>query len=228
MASLNQLISELSHSLGQPNNHALRENLRLLIIHTRNEVIRRSFENHGYVDKGLVQRYRVSLINVNDGDIKLPEGYEDVSLDQVLRTAQQVPRPVRLTNNLPFDRVSTVGYKTNREIPFIKETSARFRSAVPGLCGMPCYDYINGYIYIFMADNKRFATGKIVIESAFEQPTAIDLANKVTDDYSVFMDDNEYLLSEDMIGTIKDIIYKRDLLSTVRQTDEIPQTIKYN
>lgn len=228
MASLNQLISELSHSLGQPNNHALRENLRLLIIHTRNEVIRRSFENHGYVDKGLVQRYRVSLIGVNDGDVELPEGYEDVSLDQVLRTAQQVPRPVRLTNNLPFDRVSTVGYKTNREIPFIKETTARFRSAVPGLCGMPCYDYINGYIYIFMADNKRFATGKIVIESAFEQPTAIDLANKVTDDYSVFMDDNEYLLSEDMIGTIKDIIYKRDLLSTVRQTDEIPQTIKYN
>ena len=228
MASLNQLISEISHSLGQPNNHALRENIRLLIIHTRNELIRRSYENHGYVDKGLTQRYKVSLTNVNDGEIEFPEGYEDISIEQVFRTVQQVPRPVRLTNNLPFDRVSTAGYKTNKEIPFIKETSARFRKHVPGLCGMPCYDYINGYIYIFMPDGKRFNIGKIVIESAFEKPTEIDLENKVVDDYSVFMDDNEYLLSEDMIGTIKDIIYKRDLLSTVRQTDEIPQTIKFN
>ena len=42
------------------------------------------------------------------------------------------------------------------------------------------------------------------------------------------MDENEFLLSEDMIGQIKDIIYKRDLLSTVRQTNEIPDTVKFN
>ena len=68
MASLSQLVSEFVHSMKQPNNKALRENVKLLIIHTRNEVIRRSYENHGYVDKGLTQRYRVSLIDVNDGD----------------------------------------------------------------------------------------------------------------------------------------------------------------
>ena len=44
----------------------------------------------------------------------------------------------------------------------------------------------------------------------------------------VLMEENEFLLSEDMIGQIKDIIYKRDLLSTVRETNEIPNTIKYN
>ena len=42
------------------------------------------------------------------------------------------------------------------------------------------------------------------------------------------MDENEWLLSEDMIGQIKEIIYKRDLLSQVRQTNEIPNTIKFN
>ena len=50
MASLNQLVSEFAHSMKQPNNKALRENVKLLIIHTRNEVIRRSYENHGYID----------------------------------------------------------------------------------------------------------------------------------------------------------------------------------
>ena len=119
MASIAQLTSELAHSLGQPNNKALRENIKLLILQTRNEVIRRSYENHGYVDKGLTQRYKVSLISINDGEVVLPEGYEDVEIDKIRRTEQQVPRPVRLTNNLPFDRVSTVGFKNNREIPFI-------------------------------------------------------------------------------------------------------------
>ena len=222
------LVSELAHSLKQPNNKALRENIKLLVIHTRNEVIRRSFENHGFVDKGLVQRFKVSLTDVYDGEIELPEGMEDVDINLIKRSSQKVPTPVRLTNNLPFDRVSSVGYKTSREFPFIKETSARFRSSVPGLCGMPCYDYINGYIYIFPADNKSFELEKIIIESAFEHPTEIQIANNEVDNMDVLMEENEFLLSEDMIGQIKDIIYKRDLLSTVRETNEIPNTIKYN
>ena len=228
MASISQLVSEMAHAVRQPNNKALRENLKLLIIQTRNEVIRRSYENHGYADKILTQRFKVSLTTVNDGDIQLPEEYDDYDITKIKRTLQRVPRPVRLTNNLPFDRVSSAGFKTNREFPYIKETSARFRSSVPGLCGMPCYDYINGYIYIFPNGNNYFNLGQIVIESAFERPTEIQLANNEVDGMDVLMDENEFLLSEDMIGQIKDIIYKRDLLSTVRQTNEIPDTVKFN
>ena len=228
MASIAMLVSEFAHSLKSPNNKALRENIKLLIVHTRNEVIRRSFENHGYVDKGLVQRFKVSLTDVYDGEIELPEGMEDIDVTLIKRSCQKVPTPVRLTNNLPFDRVSSVGYRSSREFPFIKETSARFRSSVPGLCGMPCYDYINGYIYIFPTDNRAFELEKIVIESAFEHPTEIQITNKEVDSMDVLMEENEFLLSEDMIGQIKDIIYKRDLLSTIRETNEIPDTIKYN
>lgn len=228
MASISMLVSEFAHSLKQPNNKALRENIKLLIVHTRNEVIRRSFENHGYVDKGLVQRFKVSLTDVYDGEIELPEGMEDIDVTLIKRSSQKVPTPVRLTNNLPFDRVSSIGYRSSREFPFIKETSARFRNSVPGLCGMPCYDYINGYIYIFPADNRAFELEKIIIESAFEHPTEIQISNKEVDNMDVLMEENEFLLSEDMIGQIKDIIYKRDLLSTVRETNEIPDTIKYN
>lgn len=227
MASINQLVSEFAHSVGQPNNRALRENVKLLIIHTRNEIIRRSYENHAYVDKALVQRFVVKLTDVNDGEIELPEGI-NVDVNKIKRTLQQVPRPVRLTNNLPFDRVSSVGYKTNREFPFIKETSARFRRYLPGMCAIPCYDYINGYIYIFPADNKSFDLSSICIESAFEHPTPIEVSNGTVNNWDALNDDNEYLLSEDMIGQLKEIIYKRDLLQTVRQTDEISNNIKFN
>lgn len=225
MASIAQLVSEFAHSLGQPNNQALRNNIKSLIIHTRAEVIRRSYENHNYIDKGLTQRYRVSLISVNDGDIELPDG---ISVDKIKRTAQKVQRPVRLTNNLPFDRVSTVGYKTNREIPFIKETVARFRGSLPGMCGAISYDYINDYIYIYPASNNKALTlGAIVIESAFEHPNQILLENGDADELDVALDDNEWVLSEDMVGQIKEIIYKRDLLNQVRQTDEVPNNIKF-
>ena len=227
MASIAQLVSEMAHAVRQPNNKVLRENLKLLIIQTRNEIIRRSYENHGYVDKILTQRFKVSLTTVNDGDIELPEEYDDYDITKIKRTLQRVPRPVRLTNNLPFDRVSSAGFKTNREFPYIKETSARFRSAVPGLCGMPCYDYINEYIYIFPVDCKPFELDKIVIESAFEHPNEISLINGTETTDSIWLDENEYLLSEDMIGQIKEIIYKRDLINNVRETDEIPNAIKY-
>ena len=228
MASISMLVSEFAHSLKSPNNKVLRENLKLLIIHTRNEVIRRSFENHGYIDRGLTQRFKVSLTEVYDGEIIIPEGFEDIDVDKIKRTTQKAATPVRLPNNLPFDRVSSVGYKTSREFPFIKETSARFRSSVPGLCGMPCYDYINGYIYIFPTDNNSFDIDKIIIESAFEHPTEIQLKNNEIESMDAIMDENEFLLSEDMIGQIKEIIYKRDLLNNVRETNEIPDEIKFN
>ncbi len=225
MASIAQLVSEFAHSLGQPNNQALRNNIKSLIIHTRAEVIRRSYENHNYIDRGLTQRYRVSLISVNDGDIELPDG---ISVDKIKRTKQKVQRPIRLTNNLPFDRVSTVGYKTNREIPFIKETVARFRGSLPGMCGAISYDYINDYIYIYPASNNKALTlGAIVIESAFEHPNQIILENGDANELDIALDDNEWILSEDMVGQIKEIIYKRDLLNQVRQTDEVPNNIKF-
>ena len=226
------LVSEFAHSIGDPNNKVLRENLKLLIIHTRNEVIRRSYENHGYVDKILTQRFKVSITDVYHGDIQLPEEWDtdftDVDISKIKRTTQKVPRPIRLTNNLPFDRVSSVGFKTSKEFPYIKETSARFRNYVPGFKGITCYDYINGYIYLFPSDNKAIEINTICIEGAFEHPNEIEIANGETSSFDVMMDKNEWLLSEDMIGQIKEIIYKRDLLSQIRQTNEVPNVIKFN
>mgnify|MGYP006892033035 FL=1 len=67
MSSINQLISEIAHAVGQPNNIPLRRNIKYAILHTRNELIRRSFENNRYLDKGLQQRVKLSLIDVPMG-----------------------------------------------------------------------------------------------------------------------------------------------------------------
>ena len=219
MASIAQLVSEFAHSLGQPNNQALRNNIKSLIIHTRAEVIRRSYENHNYIDKGLTQRYRVSLISVNDGDIELPDG---VSVDKIKRTKQKVQRPVRLTNNLPFDRVSTVGYKTNREIPFIKETVARFRGSLPGMCGAISYDYINDYIYInVINENALQDIDSIVIEAPFEKPEIVEMETSTDGTYTID-DDYEYFLPEDMIDNVKKLVLATFNPNIVRDDDKIP------
>ena len=86
MASISQLVSEFAHSLKQPNNKALRENIKLLIIHTRNEIIRRSYENHSYIDKVLTQRFKVTLTDVDDGDPKFPEEYNNFNIKLIKRT----------------------------------------------------------------------------------------------------------------------------------------------
>lgn len=223
MASLNQLVSEIVHSLSQPNNYALRTNVKSVIIHTRNELIRRSFENHKYLDKSLQYRYAVSLTDVNDGDIQISEEL-DIPINKIKRTLQKVPRPVRLTNNLPFHRISTVGFKHNIVIPFIKETSARFASSVPGLCGLPSWDYINDYLYLFPVGNSNIDNiNKIVIEAAFEHPTEVARLNNDSNEYAFLDDDDEWFLPEDMIGQIKDIVYKRELLANYRENNEIPK-----
>ena len=106
MATLNQLISEIAHAAGSPNTLAVRRNIRQAIIHTRNELIRQSYERHGYTDKGLEQRFRLELIDVPDGDVY---GTKDLNLPLIKRTKNKVPRPVRLINNTPFQSIRTSG-----------------------------------------------------------------------------------------------------------------------
>ena len=136
MASLNQLISEFAHAVGNPNSIPLRRNLRYAILHGRNELIRKSYENHKYVDKGLQQRIRVSIINVPDGDLY---NSQTLGLPAIKRTKQEVPKPVRLINNLPFQSIRTTGH-TGIEIPFAKEASAKFYHYLAGMCNLPVYD----------------------------------------------------------------------------------------
>lgn len=218
MASLNQIVSEIAHAIHQPNNFTTRQTIRSAVIHTFNEQIRQTYERHANVDKILMQRYRISLINVPDGDI-----FQSLvsTKYKVKRSKTRIPRPVRLDNNLPFVSVRTVGYD-NMAIPFIKEANAQFYKALPGMCTSLSYDYINGYLYVNSNGNHLIEPlGHIVIESPFEIPNEIPVETTERIE-SNFDNDDEFIIPEDMVERIKDAIYKRNLLNVERVTNEIP------
>lgn len=221
MSSIAQLVSEIAHSVKQPNSVPVRRAIKLSIIHARNNLIRKSFNNHNYSDKVLQQRFRVSLIDVPDGDVY---GSEGIITNTVKRTTNKVPRPVRLTNNLPFHSVRTVGVINPHEIAFVKEASAKFYNSLPGMCPVITYDYINEYIYVNIQKGSVLNNlGAIVIESIFEYPHIIEtetVEGKL--DINAIDDNDEFLLPEDMIDAIKQIVLETWNKEIIRNTNEVP------
>lgn len=223
MASIAQLVSEISHSVKQPDSIPVRRAIKLGIIHARNEAIRRSYANHNYTDKVLQQRFKLTLIDVPDGDLA---GSQDIVRDKIKRTTNKVPRPTRLTNNLPFHSVRTAGMKNPFEIAFAKEASAKYYAKLPGMCPTITYDYINEYIYINIPkENKLQNLGAIIVESVFEYPHIIQtetIDGKL--DLDSIDDNDEFLLPEDMIGTIKKFVLETWNVNVIRDTNEIPSS----
>lgn len=218
MASINQLVSEIAHSIQQANSVPARNAIRLAVIHNRNKLIRQSFEKHNYIDKVIQQRFRISLVNVPDGDVPNSNYFE---LPIIKRSAQRVPRPTRLDNNLPFLSVRTVGFENPIEIAFVKEASSKFYKHLPGFCRNVTYDYINQYIYINTINDYDFANlGAIIVESPFEYP--IEINEEHVDGNYDYSDDDEFMISEDMIYDLKKLIIDEMNPQIVRQTNEIP------
>lgn len=221
MSSINQLVSEVAHSLKQPDSIPVRRAIKLGIIHARNEAIRRSYSNHNYTDKILQQRFRLTLTDVPDGDLT---DSQDVVKERIKRTTNKVPRPTRLLNNLPFHSVRTAGVRNTTEIAFAKEASARYYANLPGMCPVITYDYINEYIYINIPkDTKLQNLGAIIVESVFEYPHIIQtetVEGKL--DIDNIDDNDEFLLPEDMISTVKKIILETWNPNVIRDTNEVP------
>lgn len=221
MSSIAQLVSEIAHSLKQPDSIPVRRAIKLGIIHARNEAIRRTFSNHNYTDKILQQRFKISLIDVPDGDLY---GSDKIIKNIIKRTINKIPRPTRLLNNLPFHSVRTIGVKNPIEIPFVKEASSKYYAALPGMCPCITYDYINEYIYINIPSNNILSNlGSIVIESVFEYPHIIETETIESKfDINSIDDNDEFLLPEDMIGTIKKMILETWNPNIIRDTNEVP------
>lgn len=215
------LISEMAHSVQQADSVPVRRALKLGIIHARNEMIRRSYDNHKITDKILQQRFRVSLIDVPDGDIA---GSQLLPIGKVKRSTYKVPRPTRLSNNLPFHSIRTTGVANPVEIAFVKEASSKFYKSLPGFCGTGTYDFINEYLYIDTINNPLLkGIGSIIIESVFELPHVVQTeTHEGVIDLDMIDDNDEFLLPEDMVNGVKKLVLETWNPQVVRQTNEIP------
>ena len=218
MASINQLVSEIAHSLQQADSVPVRRAIRLAVIHTRNQLIRQSFEQHRFIDKSTQQSFRVTLTTIPDGDIPNSQSF---GLPIVLRSKNRIPRPTRLSQDLPFLSVRTAGLTRATEVPYIKSASQKYYNVLPGFCPAIMYDYINQYLYINVIDSPEFKSlGSIVIEAPFENPFEISEEHvEGTIDYS---DDDEFMISEDMINNIKKLVLETWNPEVIRETNEIP------
>ena len=219
MSSLNQLISELAHAVGQVNNIPLRRHLRQAIIHHRNELVRQSFNRHNYIDKQLWQRYKISLIDVPESDVV---GVEFGN--KVKRSERNILKPVRFTDNLPLKSVRTLGSRPI-EIAHVKQAGGQFYKSLPGMCAMPVYDLINYYLYINYTNSRTDLAqiNQVVIEAPFEYPHLVP-EETIEGQIEVPVDDNdEFLLPEDMIPQLKELVLKRGIINIPHETNESPK-----
>ena len=220
MASINQLVSEIAHSLQQADSVPVRRAIRLAVIHSRNQLIRQSFEQHRFLDKSTQQSFRVTLIDVPDGDFS---DTKDLTLPIVKRSSQRIPRPTRLSEDLPFRSVRTSGIVTVQEIPYIKAASQRFYKALPGFCPDLAYDYINQYLYINISESSNLANlGAIIIEAAFDNP--FEITEDHVEGSITYSDDDEFMISEDMVNNIKKLVLETWNPDVIRETNETPIT----
>ena len=201
MSSLNQLISEIAHSVQQADSVPVRRAIRQAIIHARNELIRHSYSNHNYTDKVLKQRFNLKIEDIKNDDLRT----------NVKFTINKVHKPVRFTNNLPFHSVIAHGENNELVIPFVSEGAAKYYKRLPGMCKGISYDYINGRIYLSnLPDN----IDTITVESVFEYP------HEVAEDYT--NDNDEFFLPEDLVNAVKKLTLETFNPQVVRDTNEIP------
>ena len=111
---------------------------------------------------------------------------------------------------------------------------------LPNLINSYNYFFENNHYYLILSDGighkidysniSFFMVNALNAYRRIEEKVENQIANingELTFKNKIY-DDNEWLLSEDMVGQIKDIIFKRDLLNQRHETDEIPSTIKYD
>ena len=220
MASINQLVSEIAHSLQQADSVPVRRAIRLAIIHARNKVIRESFTQHRFLDKSTQQSFAITLTDVPDGDV--PSDLA-TGLSYIKRSSQRVPRPTRLNEDLPFRSVRTNGITNVQEVPYIKAASQKFYKHLPGFCPNISYDYINQYLYLNFTNEPDYVNlNTIIVEAAFENP--FEITETHTNGDTTYSDDDEFIISEDMIDSIKKIVLETWNADVIRETNEVPTT----
>lgn len=197
MSSLNQLISEIAHSVQQADSVPVRRAIREGIIHARNELIRHSYSNHNYTDKVLKQKYNVTLVKGDN--------------DGILVSANNIPKPVRFTNNLPFHSVRTLDSNKPIVLCAISEGVRAYYGSLPGMKCSPSYDYYNNKLYVYGLPKD---TDTVCIESVFEYPQ--QAADGTIDD------NDEFFLPEDLVNSVKKLVLETFNPQVVRDTNEIP------
>jgi hypothetical protein len=186
LTTLNSISEHIAFLLKEPLNIELRQNIKASVKYWRAALIRRDVTRNGLSDEFL-QRIYIDLIKVDKADAC------NFNLDcLILKTKIEIPKPIRLNNDILFKFVGTVNGKPftfveYEEIPYTAYN--KFTSKVIR------YNYTNNYIYIF--GNTKLK--KLAIQAIFSNPEDINTSCDILDCYN---DDKPFPIAEDMLQQI--------------------------
>lgn len=199
MASLRQLATEYINALNKPFDNMLYERIKALLIHERAQEYRRSVAKNG-IDEEFLQRYKIELQLVDISD-----AYGIDFEKKILRSKNKIANLVRYINDSPFTYVGTL----NGSYPFIYMQPYAIASIdnLEYAKGINAYTFRNQYIYVYSRNTSLEA---IYVETIFAEPHKIDNSDSSNPNVQ-FTDDMEFLISEDLIQTIKSKLLSGEL-----------------
>jgi len=192
MANLLTITKEVLHNVGKPFDFALQERVKSMFRHIGAKLIKEKIAKSG-ISQSYIQGYKVNLISVDVAD--------DCQLDggcSIYRTENKIPQPIDYVSDVPFINVSSInGQIVFQHTTLVNQRNQRFAKFTKKV---PMYDWRNNYLYFYNIDRKM----RILINAIFKN------ADQLTSDCSenCYNDNMEFPLSEDMIVTAKDLVYR--------------------
>ena len=205
MTTLNSISEHIAFLLKDPLNTQLRQNIKASIKYWRATLIRRDVTRNGLSDEFL-QRIYVDLVKVDKADAC------NFNLDcLILKTKVEIPKPIRLNNDILFKFVGSVDGKP---FTFVEYEEVAYTAYNKFTSKVIRYNYTNGYLYIF----GNLKLKKLAIQAIFINPEEI---NKSCDDTDCYNDDKPFPIAEDMLQQIVQGILSTEFRLVNQGDDEV-------
>ncbi len=217
MATLNQIVTEILDITNRPHDTLFKERLKLTFKHERSTLIRQALNKYNDVTL-FKQRYTVAISTST-----LSDSLTNTTSTGVRRTTNKIYKPIRYNTDVPFNFVGsdsgTVSYLYTElsELPYISE--------LPNNALAIRYTYRNEYIYIYGSESTLASINYISIESPLELPESVIPTQTYSDTQAetIYNDDMEFPIPDDMIQDIKNRILSGELRVT-DSSDKIEAT----
>lgn len=218
MASLNQIISEIAHSIKQADNVAAKESIKLSIIQAREKLIRQSCKSNNLIDRTLITKYIIKS-NYNISDSYNCEN-----------NIIQIPQIIRLGNETPLISLQykDSNNKLSEPIPFINNSSSKYYSHLPGFCSKLSYDYIEniGNEYneniasIILYNKEHININELYVECINRYPNELEFDEESYSNKIITNLDNQNYIPNDMVLDVKKLVLEVFNPQVIRDTNE--------
>ena len=211
--TLNKIAYNVSALLGNPYDDVLIERIKFEAVNIRATLIRRDLDRNGMSTEFLQSLGELELTCTDISDCT-----EVLSFDNVLKTKEKIPKPLRTTASDSFFYVGTIDKK--KSFQESKFSDLEYTKCNKFTGNITKYVYLNERVYIINPPTDVFKWINIV--SVFANPQDAGMLN--TCDGTCYTDDSSFYVSEDMVATIE-----REIFNLFRggQPSENPQ-VKIN